>query len=295
MFKSIVNFFRVLIIRISLALYETEHEILKSEVLDSKGGSIHQRKRYRNRFIEMMLSGVKDEKVLEEHYEILKKSDRFMKESTPYKQALAADKHGMNYAKSDRKGHFHEHLGFYDEKHKHSGKTVAEVLAIEYEERKTKDDHYELLNIYDNTPIEVGLIDVMSTIEKVDKEDVNYEYKVNDLIQHSKKFKFPIRCSRENQDILNKIEQLSESLHIKKIGFDYIQLEFFIPLKFGTNKLLDDSDIFKDLINISQVFVTEYNQIIGFGITGFKKRIIHNDAYEVWKFDGIKMETVKLY
>ena len=290
------NLFFSIIIRISLALYETETEILKSNVLDSKGGKIHQRKRFRNKFIEMMMSGVKDEKLVEEYFEILKGADKFIKNSTPHQQALAADRHGMNYALKDKYGRRYEHVGFFSEKHKYAGKTIAEALVIEYEERKTKDDHYELLNIYDNSPVEVGLVNIMATVEKVDDDANDYEYKVNDLIQHSKKFTFPIRCAREDNNILNKIEQLTESLHVKKIGFEYVQLEFFIPLKFGTVNIIEDSKLFKDLTDITQVFInSDYGDLIGYGITEFKKRIVHNDAYEVWKFNGIKMETIKMY
>jgi dimeric dUTPase (all-alpha-NTP-PPase superfamily) len=240
----------------------------------------------------MIMSGVRDETEISQHYEILRKADKFMKESTELKMAIASDKHGMNYALKDKYGRRYEHLGFYDEKHKFAGKTVGEALLIEYEERKTKDDQYELLYIYDNTPIEVGLVDIMSTIEKVEKQDINYEYKVNELIQHSKKFRFPIRCNREN-DTINKIEQLTESLHVKKIGFEYVQLEFFIPLKFSTANIVDGSDLFKELTEFNQIFINDnYGELTGYNVNGFKKRIIHN-TYEVWKFDGIKMETVK--
>jgi len=283
--------------RISIALYNTEIEILKSDPNDlNDNKKATQRMNHRNRFIEMMLSGVREEKEINSYYEVLKKADKFMKEATEHKIAVAADRHGMNYALKDKWGRRYEHLGFYDEKHKYAGKTIAEALVIEYEERKTKDDHYELLYIYDNSPVEVGLVNIMSTVEKVDEETVDYEYKVNDLIQHSKKFTFPIRCAREDETILNKIEQLTESLHVKKIGFEYVQLEFFIPLKFGTVNITEDSKLFKDLTDIKQVFInSDYGELIGYGVTGFKKRIIHNDAYEVWKFDGIKMETIKMY
>ncbi len=290
------NLFISIVIRISLALYETENELLKANVLDIKGNDIHQRKRFRNRLIEMMLSGVRNDDVITEYYGILKGADKFIKNSTPHQQALAADRHGMSYARPDKLGHFHEHLGFYDEKHKYAGKTIAEALVIEYEERKTKDDHYELLNIYDNSPVEVGLVNIMSTVEKVDDDTTDYEYKVNDLIQHSKKFSFPIRCIREDNTILNKIEQLTESLHVKKIGFDFVQLEFFIPLKFGTVNITEDSKIFKELTEIKEVYINNnYGDLIGYGVTNFKKRIVHGDAYEVWKFDGLKMETIKMY
>lgn len=294
MYKYLKNLFHSIVIRISLALYETETEILKSHVLDSKGGKIHQRKRFRNKFIEMMLSGVKDDEIVTKHYQILRGAEKYMKEATPHKIAVSADKHGMNYSKADKFGRYYEHLGFFDDKHKYAGKTIKEVLVLEYEERKTKDDDYELLDIYDNSPVEVGLADIMLTVEKIDKETADFEYQANDLIQHSKKFKFPIRCSRDDDKILNKIEHLSESLHVKKIGFNYVQLEFFIPLKFGTDKIDDDSNIFKDLTNIKQIYINDdYGERIGFTVNNFKKRIIYKD-YDVWKFEGEKMQTIKI-
>jgi len=297
MFKLIKQFFYAVVFRISIALYETENEILKAGILDTKPSSrMQQRMRYRNNLLEKFLAGNRDEKYTQDYYEVLKKADKFMKEASEHKIAVAADKHGMNYGLKDKWGRRYEHLGFYDEKHKYAGKTIAEALVIEYEDRKSKDDNYELLDIYDNSPVEVGLVNIMSTVEKVDEETVDYEYKVNDLIQHSKKFTFPIKCVREDDTIINKIEQLTESLHVKKIGFEYVQLEFFIPLKFGTVNIVEDSILFKDLTNIKQVFINgNYGDLIGYGITGFKKRILHNDAYEVWKFDGLKMETIKMY
>lgn len=295
MLNSIKQFFYGIIFKISLALHETENEILRADVLDTKQGSkLHQRKRHRNNLLEKFLAGNRDEKYNQDYYEVLKKADKFMKEATEHKIAVAADKHGMNYGLKDKWGRRYEHLGFYDEKHKYAGKTIAETLVIEYNERRTKDDDYELLKIYDNSPIEVGLANIMSTVEKVEDE-ADYEYKVNDLIQHSKKFTFPIRCSREDQTILNKIEQLTESLHVKKIGFEHVQLEFFIPLKFGTINVDENSKTYNELINITQVSVdSDYGELIGYAVTSFKKRILHNDAYEVWKFNGIKMEIIKL-
>ena len=59
--------------------------------------------------------------------------------------AIAADKYGTSYGMKDRWGRRYEHYGFFDDKHKHVGKTLAEVLAMEFEERRTKDDDYELL------------------------------------------------------------------------------------------------------------------------------------------------------
>jgi hypothetical protein len=63
-------------------------------------------------------------------------------------------------------------------------------------------------------------------------------------------------------------------------------------LKFKTSEIKDESDIFKELINIKAIFIyDEYGQLMSFGINEFNKRIIYNDTHEVFKFQGIEMET----
>jgi hypothetical protein len=78
--------------------------------------------------------------------------------------------------------------GFFDGKHKHHGKTMKEVLEAEMEERRTKDDDYELLGIVNNEPIQGGL----SSIDGV----VDDEFKMTDLAEKSKTFVFPIKITR---------------------------------------------------------------------------------------------------
>ena len=112
-------------------------------------------------------------------------------------------------------------------------------------------------------------------------------------LQKSKKYTFPVSVIRKNKEIVNKIEELSEFLHVKKIGFEYRQLEFFIPLKFKTNEILNNSDVFKEILDFENVYIrNEYNELKGFRIIKFLKRINHNDMYEVWKFEGIEMDNV---
>jgi hypothetical protein len=286
-----------MIIAISIALYNTEQEILKADPndLDEKNKR-ETRKLHRNQTLEKFYAGKTDEKYVKDYYEILKKADKFIRTATPRQMALAADKHGMSYGMKDPQGRVYEHYGFYDEKHKNAGKTMAEVLLQEYKERRTMDDDYELLYIFNNKPIEVGLANIMDVLEKPKDDNAEFEYQVVDMFKKSKQFEFPIKAVRENQNAVNKIEQLSEFLHVKKIGFEYRQLEFFIPLKFRTNDFAEDSNIFKEIIDIKEVYIKdEYGTLRGFGIIKYIKRIIYNDTHEVLKFDGIEMENVGIH
>jgi len=277
---------------ISLALFNTEQEILKADPNDLGEKNNHtQRMRHRNQLLEKFYAGQTDEKYVKEYYEVLKKADKFIRTATPHQMAIAADKYGTSYGIKDRWGRRYEHYGFFDDKHKHAGKTLAEVIAEEFEERRTKDDEYELLYIFNNKPIEVGLAQIFDVVEK--KIGGIDEYEVVDTKRKSKQYRFPIQVERERNDVDNKIEQLTEFLHVKKIGFEYRQLEFFIPLKFKTNQILNNSDIFKEIIDIQQVYIRdEYGQLMGFTINKYNKRIIHNDTHEVWKFNGIEMQMV---
>ena len=303
--------FRTIMIYFSIALRNTEIDILKADPNDLKETDKKEtRKLHNNQTLEKFYQGQTDNKYIQDYYELLEKSDKFMRNVTPHKMATTADKHKMNYGQNkDQWGRRYEHFGFFDEKSKHAGKTLGEVLALEIEERRTKDDDYELLYVFNNHPIEVGLADIMNVVEKAENSNVELdakavnseediyiekeEYHVMDINNKSKSFKFPITIQRDNENVINKIEQLTEFIHVKKIGFEYRQLEFFIPLKFKTDELNESSIIFKEISNIKSIYIrNKYGKLIGFGIIDFKKRIKHNDAYDVLKFDAIEMETV---
>ena len=278
---------------ISIALSNTENELLKVDHIIPERDKKTTRMLHRNQTLEKFYAGKRDEKYYKEFNEILKKSDKFMKNVTPYKMAVAADKYHLNYGLKDEHGRRYEHYGFFDDKHKNAGKTLGEVLISEFEERKTKDDDFEILYIFNNKPIEVGLVDVMNVVEETKKKDVDFQYEVLDIFRKSKQFEFPIKVYRKDEKIVNKIEQLTEYLHVKKIGFEYRQLEFFIPLKFGTESIDENSEIYNELIKFDSVFIkNNYGELMGFAINKLLKRVGHNDTHEVWKFEGIEMQTV---
>lgn len=284
--------FKSIMMTISLSLYNVENEILRADPNNVGERNNHtQRMRSRNKLLEKFYAGQTDDVYLQEYYEVLKKADKFIRTATPHQMAIAADKYGTSYGMKDRYGRRYEHYGFFDDKHKNAGKTLGEVLSAEFEERRTKDDDYEILYIFNNKPIEVGLAKIFDVVEK--KEGSEDVFEVLDLENQSKQFKFPIRINRENEDVINKIEELTEFLHVKKIGFEYRQFEFFVPLKFKTDKLDDNSDIFKEIIDIKEIYISdEYGELMGFTVNKYSKRITYNDTHEVLKFDGIEMQTL---
>lgn len=279
---------------IGISQHNIGQDILKIDPFDIKEGDKKiQRMRSRSQLLEKFYAGKRDEKIIQHFYEVLKKADSFMRNASAHKMAVAADKYGTNYGMEDIYGRKHEHYGFFDDKHKHAGKTLGEVLEMEMEDRRTKDDNFKIAYILNNKPIEVGLTKITDVIKETEKEDADFEYEVADILYKSKQFEFPLKPIRNDKNVINKIEELTEYLHVKKIGDEMIQLEFFIPLKFKTDKIEDNSEIFLDIININGIFAKDiYGDMKWFGINKYIKRIIHNDSHEVWKFEGVEMQQM---
>jgi len=282
------------IIRITIALYNTEEQIMKADPndLDEKNKN-NQRMRHRNPLVEKMLQGQRDEQFVQDYYEILKKADKFLRNSSPEKIAMTADKYGMNFGQKDKWGRRFEHYGFYDPKHKNYGKTLAEAMQAEIEERKTQDDDHPLEFMFDNSPIETGIAKTHEIIEtKREVSDTGYE--AMNSFEKAKKRKFPLTVIRDNEDAINKIERLTDYLHVKKSSSKHRILEFFIPKKYKLFEYSEESDIFTEIININQVWlIDEYGGRYGYTITGYRKRLDFDDRYEIVKLDGIRIENLQ--
>ena len=251
--------FKIIMYYISMALYNTEMDILKADPndLDEKNKK-NQRMLHRNPLLEKFYQGQTDQKYVQDYYEVLKKADQFIKKSDKVKYGTAADKNGMSYGKKDKWGRRHEHYGFFDPKSKNYGKTLEEVLKNEMNERRTKDDDYELLEIYNNERILDGLTNSFDVVETTNNGDKI----LSDITKQIKKDRFPINIIRNNNNVINKIEQLTDFLHVKRIDDEYRQLEFFLNLKYKTDKLSEDDKIFKELINIENVWVyNDYGEL----------------------------------
>lgn len=264
---------------IAIALKNIDDNIFKIPPIDvDEHKKKITRKIHRNRLLEKFYAGKKDTKYQKEFYELLKKSDKFMNEANKHKMDVAIDRWKLSIGKGDIDGVVTDHVGFFDPKHKHIDKKLGEVIESEKLNRKTNDDDYELIDIFSNKPIELGLKDILEITEVE-----------GDM---SKKFKFPIKIDRDDKKCLNKIEMLTESLHIKKIGFEYRSLEFFIPEKFGLSKYVDDkhNKIFNEIINFNYVYLNnEYGELAGYSDIKYYKYIKHN-GFDVLKFYAKEMK-----
>jgi len=282
-------------VRIAIALHNSEEDIMKADPNLAEKDKKNQRMQHRNPVINKMEQGQRDEKFVQDYYEILKKADKFMKNATPEKIAMTADKFGMNYGMKDKWGRRYEHYGFYDPKSKYYGLTLAEVIEKQIEERKTKDDDYPLEFMFDNSPIEEGLSKI-TQIKETMRDVSNTGFEALNELEKAKIRKFPLKIVR-SKDVINKIEQLTSYIHVKKVTEileeQHRILEFFIPKFYKVFDLSEKSDIFEELINIEQVWLTdEYGSKYGYQITGFRKMIDFDNQYGVIKFNAIKIKEL---
>lgn len=293
LFKIVVWFYlkyQSIMINLSIALYNTEVDILKADPfkLSEKDG-IQNWILHRNPFINRLLQGQRDEKFVRDYYEILKKADKFIRTATPLKYATTADKYSMSYGMKDQYGRRYEHYGFFDEKHKHAGKTIGEVLQLEMEERRLKDDNLPIIYMFNNAPIEEGLV---KTFDKEIKETENGYVGLNTYEKALVK-RFPIIISRTNQEIKNKIEQLTDFLHVKRVDDEHRYFEFYIPKKYKLYSIPKDSAIFKNLINFEEIWERDqYGDLIAFSVEKFVKHVDVDEHYEVLKFFGAEMKQI---
>lgn len=218
-----------------------------------------------------------DEVYVQQFYEILKKADKFLRSANPAKIQKTAGKFGLNYGIKDNFGRRYEHYGFFDEKHKHYGKSLNEVRDSEVKERMLDEDNYPVIVMYQNKK-EFSFNESAAMI--MDHEKGFYAPEIHELARAKK---YPLTVYRkansfgEVKKVVNRIEQLCEYLHVKQISSEHKILEFFIPNKFGVERITEDDPIFKELIDIDQVwFKDEYGDRNSYKITDYYKRGTYN-------------------
>jgi len=296
MIKILKNLYIWLYIRIhsifmniGIILSRSEDQVFRVDPDISEKNKMNYNKSHKIPFINHMHQGQKDEKYARDYYEILKKSETFLRKSTSNRIAQVADRFSMSLGQEDLSGIKHDHFGFFDENHKHYGKTLEEVLQLELEERKLKDDNnLEVLYVFNNKPIDIGLSKAWHD-HIIETEEDNYIGLTE--AQKALKRKFPMIVERD-VETSNKIEQLTEIVYVKRLDDTNRIFEFFIPKKYKLYEQDEnDSIIFKQIINFKRFwFIDEYGQKIGFTINEYQNHIVDfNDQYEILIFSGIQI------
>lgn len=298
--KRVFKYFRMMftsiLIRVALAMHNVETEF-KAKVSDLFGKKEF-KKRNNNPVLNKMEQGQTDERYVQQYYEILKKADEVVRSTNPDKAAKMADKYGVNIGAKDRWGVRWDHHGFLDPKHKHYGKTLKEIRDLEIVERQHDEDNYPVIAMFTNKS-ELSFVQATKVLK-----DENEQFAIPELHEMAKLQKFPLMVVRTDE-VLNKIEQLVEFVHIKSITSKHYLVEMFIPTKYGIDKYDEDTKIFKELIDIDQVwFADDYGDKHAYRVTSFHRRSKHNEyvddkgqkkyRYDVIKFSGEIIENLKV-
>lgn len=305
-FNYIIVSIKLIFIRLSIAMYNTEQDILKADpnAMADKDKK-NQKVRTRNPLHRKMEQGQRDQKFVKDYYELLKKGDKFMKNATPHEMELAASRHGMSLGKTDaelrnvgkkkkpkkdRWGRRYDHFGFFDPKSKNYGKTMAEVMIEEIKQRVTKDDNHQIEFMFSNKPTTVGFVENDFIVE-----DEKYGFRELNLYEKAKKYKYPMIVQRDNEECANKIEQLTEYVHVKRLDDVNKIIEFFIPARFKVFDFDEKSDIFMEIININSIWLKDdYDVRFGYQIDGYNKRIEVIDESIKSGDDNVIYHVIKL-
>jgi hypothetical protein len=269
MIKWIKDFWISAIISISFALKRVDDE-LRADPIDLF--KTEQRAEVRDMF------SMFDEQYVQQFYEILKKADKFLRSANPAKIQKTAGKFGLNYGMKDHHGRRFEHYGFFDEKHKFAGKSLKEVRALEVAEKTVDGDDYPVIVMYQNKKD-------FSMRESIDIVLNNQQgFFAPEIHELARMKKYPLIVFRGDKKVANRIEQLTEFLHVKQISSEHKILEFMIPKKFKLEEVSDDDPIFKELIDIKQVwFKDEYGDRNAYRVTGYYKRGVYKKYITVMK------------
>lgn len=280
MIKKVKGFLFSVFLNLSFALKKVDDE-LKADPIDLF--KTEQRAEIRNLF------NMFDEQYVQQFYEILKKADKFLRSANPAKIQKTAGKFGLNYGMKDKFGRRFEHYGFFDEKHKYYGKSINEVRDMEVKDRSiTDEDDYPVIVMYENKK-EFSFNESAAIL--LNNDNILHAPEIHELARMKK---YPLTIVRDDMGVANKIEQLTEFLHVKQISSQHKILEFFIPKKFGLERVQDDDPIFKEIINIKQVwFKDEYGDRNAYSITGFHKRAEYNKYTEKGELNPSGFDVVK--
>ncbi len=154
------------------------------------------------------------------------------------------------------------------------GKTISERKNETMKNIGTRDDKYDIEKIVSNK---------RSIINEM-------EYSLG----AKPEYKFTISIRRNNQ-IINKIEEITEVVHIKEIQSQTNGriVEFFIPKKFKLKSFGDNTLIMHEMKNNGEYlsFKDKYGEFSEYKLNGFYK-ISEIDQYDVIKYNATKIENI---
>lgn len=257
------------LINSSVAMKNVEQEIITVDSPETVNPVQQGYRKSRVNLLESMKAGHYNAEYVNYFYEVLRRADELVNNSTPEELKMLAEKYGMGKAAGAR-------YDLLSENHRqvHGNRNPQQVKRDEYSRRATSDD---------NAPIEK-----MVTNKKHLQNVLDHSIGAKPI------YKYSLRVQRMFQTRMN-IEQICDYLHVRELLSERNGriLEFYIPKNYGVKNLMyTNRQLFDEFKNITGVsFNDDYGQPSDYRIHSFYK-MSENGMYDVIKFKGIKIENI---
>jgi len=258
------------LIKSSMAMKNVEEDIIKVDPNQLANNTKKEYRKSSSQLLESLRKGEYNQQYVSYFYELLKRADDIVNNSSPEQLRLLAEKYGMGNTNTNQFKFLHE-----DHLNKYGNKDMSTIKNEEIKKRVTTDDNFPIEKIITNKR------QVLNMYEHASGAKAKYSYSIKVKRKH---------------DVENRIEEISEYLHIKELvseGNGRI-LEFFIPKKFQLENINQNSVLFSELKNIDYIIYTDdYGRKFEYSIKNFYK-ISENGMYDVFKFKGNKIENIMI-
>lgn len=271
---SVKNLVISALLNSSMAMKNVEQDIRTVEDMPSHQIGLPQNQRQFRRqspqqLLESMRQGKFNQQYVEYYYEILKRADDLVLNSTPEQMRLLAERYGMGDQATARYNHLakKERIVF-------DGRDRNQYQREQMNSRVTSDDNFQ--------------IERMVTNRKNLKNVLDHAMGAKPIYDYS------IKVQRMFQTQYN-VEQITEYVHVKILQSEYNGrlLEFYIPKGQGVRNLqVSNVAIFNELTNITGVaFSDDYGNLTYYRVHGFYK-LGEKGMYDVLKFKANIIENV---
>ena len=255
------------LLRGSMAMKNTEEEILKPDPAQLQSGTKKEHTKMSSSLLESMRRGEYNAQYVQHFYEVLRRADELVANSTPDEMKMLAERYGMGEAANNSYNMLNE-----DHKKRYGNRSTKDVRKEQILQRVTGDDTY---------PIDHMIIN---------KRILRNVYE--SAIGQPREYDFSLKVGRKYNTI-NKIEELAEYMHVKHLGENQKLLEFYIPKKF---KIIDSQHVeaLEEVKRFEYVsFSDDYGKRYDYSVKRFYK-ISQNNDYDVLKFNAVEIQNVTL-
>jgi len=271
---SVKNIVISALLNSSIAMKNVEQDVRSVDAVPTpQHGQRQQQQGYRRQspasLLESMRQGEYNSEYVNYFYEVLKKADDLVNNSTPEQMRLLAERYGMG-------GQALARYDLLDKKRAvtHGDKSIQQVRREEQRRRTTVDDNF--------------------AIEKMVTNRKHLQNVLDHSIGAKPIYKYSINVQRMFQTKYN-LEHITEYLHVKELASERNGriLEFYIPKNVGLKDIAHSyGEMFNEIINIVAVsFNDDYGQPYNYRIQGFYK-LGENGMYDVIKFRGYRVENI---